>query len=145
VRQQSRDAGKREQQQAGRKRLGELAAPQLPLNRRGKRARVEPEIAADGDRDGIPNVIAESMAMGVPVVATRVSAIPELVIDRRTGLLVAPENPEALARSITRMLTDMELRRRIIPAARNRVRQVFDNRALIKNVAKVHQEGIAGL
>ena len=43
------------------------------------------EVAANGDRDGIPNVFAESMAVGVPVVGTRVSAIPELVIDRQTG------------------------------------------------------------
>ena len=47
------------------------------------------EVAADGDRDGIPNVLFESMAMGVPVVTTGVSAIPELVEPGRTGLLVA--------------------------------------------------------
>ena len=48
------------------------------------------EVAANGDRDGIPNVLVESMAMGVPVVSTRVSAIPELVVDGETGLVVAP-------------------------------------------------------
>ena len=48
------------------------------------------EIAANGDRDGIPNVLVESMAMGVPVAATHVSAIPELVQSGVTGLLVPP-------------------------------------------------------
>ena len=55
------------------------------------------EIAANGDRDGIPNVCVESMAMGVPVVATRISAIPELIENGKTGLLVDPGNPEGLA------------------------------------------------
>ncbi|MGB5985997.1 MAG: glycosyltransferase, partial [Desulfobacterales bacterium] len=67
-------------------------------------------IAANGDRDGIPNVIAESMAMGVPVVAPEVSAIPEMIIDNQTGLLVPPQDPRAMAAAITRLLTNRGLR-----------------------------------
>ena len=51
--------------------------------------------ARDGDRDGIPNVVAESMAMGVPVAATTVSGVPELVENGRTGLLAPPGDAEA--------------------------------------------------
>ena len=52
---------------------------------------------ADGDRDGIPNVLVEALAMGVPAVATRVSSIPEIVIEGETGLTVDQEDSEALS------------------------------------------------
>lgn len=97
------------------------------------------QVAPNGDRDGIPNVLIESMAMGVPVVSTELSAIPELVRDGETGLLVAPRNPEALADAMVRLLTDTELRRRIIPAARAEVAERFSNRALIGELAEIHR------
>ncbi len=50
-------------------------------------------VADDGDRDGIPNVLVEAMAAGLPVVATAISGIPELVHDGENGLLVPPERP----------------------------------------------------
>jgi len=89
------------------------------------------QVARDGDRDGLPNVFLESMAMGVPVVATKVWAIPELVEDGRSGLLVPPEEPQAMAGAMIHLLTDMSLRRRIIAGAHDRVRNEFDNRRLI--------------
>ena len=101
------------------------------------------EVAANGDRDGIPNVLLESMAMGVPVVATDISAIPELVETEKTGLLVPPGQPGQLAEAMIRMLTDSELRSRVIPAARQRVLQDFDNRQLINELAEIYtKEGI---
>jgi glycosyltransferase involved in cell wall biosynthesis len=101
------------------------------------------EVASNGDRDGIPNVFLESMAMGVPVLATRVSAIPELVEDGRTGLLVDPGEHEQMAQCMVKLLGDEELRQRIITAARRRVREEFDNRELIQKLAEVFEE--AGL
>jgi glycosyltransferase involved in cell wall biosynthesis len=98
------------------------------------------EVASNGDRDGIPNVFLESMAMGVPVLATRVSAIPELVEDGRTGLLVEPGQPEAMAAGMVRLLRDQNLRHRIITAARQQVREDFDNRKLIQKLAAVFEE-----
>jgi glycosyltransferase involved in cell wall biosynthesis len=95
------------------------------------------EVAPNGDRDGIPNVLFESMAMGVPVVATRLSAIPELVETEKTGLLVAPGQPQQLAEAMLKMLTDEALRARVIPAARQRVLQDFDNRVLVKELAAI--------
>jgi glycosyltransferase involved in cell wall biosynthesis len=79
------------------------------------------------------------MAMGVPLVTTHVSAIPELVENEQTGLLVPPGQPELLADAMLRMLTDDPLRSRVIPAARQRVRQHFDNRVLIKKLADVYK------
>lgn len=99
------------------------------------------EIAPNGDRDGIPNVYIEAMAMGVPVVGTRVSAVPELVSHGRTGLLVPPGAPAALADAMHRLLADGSLRTRIIDAARKRVIRDFDNQRLIRDLGDIfHRE-----
>ena len=101
------------------------------------------EVASNGDRDGIPNVFAESMAVGVPVVGTRVSAIPELVLDNQTGLLIEPGDPETMADAIQRLFTDAALRAEVVENARRHVANVFDNKKLIRNVAALYSE--AGL
>ena len=98
------------------------------------------EVAANGDRDGIPNVLIESMAMGVPVVATDISAIPELVVDGQTGLLVPAGRPDKLADAMQRMLTDQELRDRVITAAQRKVAEDFDNQQLIRDLADVYRQ-----
>ncbi len=103
------------------------------------------EVAANGDRDGIPNVLLESMAMGVPVVATAISAIPELVETEKTGLLVQPGQPKQLAQAMIRLLTDTDLRTRVISAARQRVLQDFDNKILIKQLADIYKSEISEL
>ena len=102
------------------------------------------EVAPNGDRDGIPNVLLEAMAMGVPVVATRISAIPELVGHGQSGLLVPPGDPAALAGAMTRLLTDQPLRRRVIRAGRQQVRTGFDNRVLTRRLAAVYRAGMNG-
>jgi glycosyltransferase involved in cell wall biosynthesis len=84
-------------------------------------------ITADGDRDGIPNVLLEAMSMGLPVVASRVSGIPELVEDRASGLLVAPDDPQALAHAIVDVLEQPERASGMGRAARARVKATFDN------------------
>ena len=98
------------------------------------------EVASNGDRDGIPNVLVESMAMGLPVVATHISGIPELVENERTGLLVPPGQPDKLAETMLRMLIDGELRNRVIAAGKQRVVREFDNRQLIRELAEVYWE-----
>ena len=103
------------------------------------------EVAANGDRDGIPNVLLESMAMGVPVVATRVSAIPELIEDGTTGLLVSPQDPHELADAVQRLLLDQSLRRRITENGQKTVRQHFDNRRLIVDLARMYSDHIPEL
>jgi glycosyltransferase involved in cell wall biosynthesis len=62
-------------------------------------------VAADGDRDGIPNAILEAMAMGVPVISTPVSGIPEVVTAER-GLQVQPHDPSGLAAAMEELLRD---------------------------------------
>jgi len=100
--------------------------------------------AENGDRDGIPNVFAESMAMGVPVVATRLSAIPEIIDDGRTGLMVEPEQPEALAKAMIRLLTDGGLRRTVVDEARQRVTRHFDNTKLVMDLADIYRQAGIG-
>jgi glycosyltransferase involved in cell wall biosynthesis len=76
--------------------------------------------------DGLPTVIVESMALGVPVVATRKAGIPELVIDNITGLLVEPGDPYALADAMERLLKDDDLRKQLSLAARNIIEKEYD-------------------
>lgn len=81
---------------------------------------------ANGDRDGIPNSMAEAMSMELPVVATNVSGIPELLEHERTGLLCPARAPEALANAIARLYTEPGLGARLGAAAREKVAHVFD-------------------
>lgn len=80
----------------------------------------------DGDVDGIPNVLAEAMAMQVPVVSTRVSAIPELVVDRMNGLLVPSEDHAALVAALARLLGEPVLREELGKNGRQSVLDTFD-------------------
>ena len=86
------------------------------------------QVMDDGDRDGIPNVLAEAMAMGLPVVSTRISGIPELVEDGVHGLLVQSRDAEALAAALERVLVDPALRTRLSEAGRRRICERFDSR-----------------
>jgi glycosyltransferase involved in cell wall biosynthesis len=85
-------------------------------------------VASDNNRDGIPNVLLEAMAAGVPVVSTRLSAIPELVRDGENGLLVSPGDHEALASALARLLEDPGLAARLGEAGRRTVEHDFDVR-----------------
>lgn len=78
---------------------------------------------AGGDRDGIPTTLMEAMAMRVPVISTEISGIPELVQHETTGLLAPPEDPEALARAMARLLADEALRARLAAAGRRYIEQ----------------------
>jgi glycosyltransferase involved in cell wall biosynthesis len=75
--------------------------------------------------EGLPMAILEAMAAGLPVVATDVGGIPELVADGETGLLVPPGDADALAAALQRLVADAELRRRLGDAARARVEERF--------------------
>ncbi|THB77528.1 MAG: colanic acid biosynthesis glycosyltransferase WcaL [Desulfobulbaceae bacterium] len=99
------------------------------------------EIAKNGDRDGIPNVLVESLAMGVPAVSTNVSAIPEILIHEESGLTVPPRDPDALAAAMSRLLQDEQLRRKVIEQGRALVHEKFDNTMLIKAMVDIFRTG----
>ncbi len=76
--------------------------------------------------EGLPLSILEAMAAGLPVVATNVGGVPELVLEGETGLLVPPGDPHSLAGALERLLDDSELRGRMGAAGRIRVEERFD-------------------
>lgn len=80
---------------------------------------------ANGDMDGIPVVLMEAMSQSVPVISTRLSGIPELVVDGRTGLLAAPGDHADLADRIGRLLEAPELRRQLAENALEHVHSEF--------------------
>ena len=95
------------------------------------------------DRDGIPNVLVEAMAAGTPVVASAVSGIPELVEHEVNGLLVAPEDPEALADCLLRLHEDPALARALAGHARETVAGRFDGDRLAGHLADLFREATA--
>ncbi len=84
--------------------------------------------------DGIPNVIAEAMALGVPVITTRVSAIPELVEHDTSGILVECDDVEAFAEAIVRLINDADKRLAIGVAARAKVDVLFNQQKNINEL-----------
>ena len=86
-----------------------------------------------GKREGIPVVLMEGMASGLPVVASRLSGIPELVEDGRSGFLVPPGDPLALADALQRLRDNPHLRQQMGQAGRDKVTREFN---LMTNAAK---------
>jgi len=84
-------------------------------------------VVDNGDRDGIPNVLVEAMAMQVPVISTDISGIPELIQHNVNGLLVPEKNADAMADAIGSLLDDPELRVRLSVEGRAKVCRDFDS------------------
>ena len=82
-------------------------------------------VADDGDRDGLPNVLLEAQSQALACLSTRVSAVPELIENGVTGLLVGERDPPALANALERLITDPALRARFGAAGERRVRRDF--------------------
>jgi glycosyltransferase involved in cell wall biosynthesis len=107
----------------------------LPILRRADVFALTPFITGEGDRDGVPNVLVEAMACGVPVVSTAVSGVPELVADGCNGLLVGPHDVRAIAAALATMLTDVPKRKLLGQAARRTVVEHFDVRVAARGMA----------
>src|SRR5208282_5449621 len=73
--------------------------------------------------EGSPNALLEAMAAGVPVVATRVGGIPEMVADNESALLVEPGDSSAMAGAISRLMRDPELVERLTARSRELIRE----------------------
>ncbi|GEM_PF-539302 len=87
--------------------------------------------------DASPNAIAEAMACALPVVASRVGGIPELIIDNGTGLLVPPRDPAVLAAALITLLRDDARRKAMGTAGRERVRASFSIAATVRKTEEV--------
>lgn len=82
-------------------------------------------------REGVPRVLLEAAACGVPVITCDAPGCREAVVDQVTGLLVRPKDPQVLMEAIDRLLHDRELRQRMGEAARLHVERFFDQRAIV--------------
>lgn len=97
-------------------------------------------IAKDGDRDGLPNVIVEAMACGLPVVTTPVAGIPDLVMNDVNGLLVEERNSEAMADGLERLIHNVPLQYALGEKARQSVLDQCDIRHTTKIMADIMKE-----
>jgi len=105
---------------------------------------LSPHVLENGDRDGIPNVLMEAMSVGLPVVATDVSGIPELIEHDRSGLLVPPCDEVALADALERLLDPLHgpvLRARLGADGRKRVIEHFDATLHLRRMVELLDTG----
>jgi glycosyltransferase involved in cell wall biosynthesis len=107
----------------------------LALYQRADVFALVPFVAADGDRDGVPNVLMEAMACGLPVVSTLTGGIPDLVRHGENGLLAPPRDIETVARHLAELLEDAERRRTLGASARATVEEHFDARDAARRLA----------
>jgi len=91
--------------------------------------------AADGDQDGLPNVLMEAAQQGLPLVSTRAAAIGEFINDGDNGLLVEPGSPAPLAAALERLARDPALRQRLSARAGEVVRSRFSYEAGVERIA----------
>ncbi len=117
---------------------GHLSTPELVRQYNRAQVLVSPSLY---EGFGLP--AAEAMACGVPVVATRAGALPEVVEDGVTGLLVPPADPHALADAVRRLLSDPELCRRMGRAGRERIVQRFTWRETARRTLDLYHDVLA--
>jgi len=90
--------------------------------------------------EGMGRVLLEAMAVGCPVVATRVGGIPDIVAHGTTGLLVPPQDDRALAEAILTLLRDRSRRAAYGEAARRHVNGRFDVDTMVRNIERLYDE-----
>jgi colanic acid/amylovoran biosynthesis glycosyltransferase len=93
----------------------------------------------DGDQEGIPNVIKEGMALGLPVIGTYHSGIPELILDGVSGLLVKERNTEDLSEKLCYLIDNPEIWPTMGKAGREQVEKLYDLKFLNSRLLKIYQ------
>jgi glycosyltransferase involved in cell wall biosynthesis len=94
-----------------------------------------------GDRDGIPNVLAEAMATGLAVLSTNISGIPEIVTDGENGVMIDPDDVDALTEALAKLCKDELLRARLGNNAAKRIADVFDADRTIQDLKTLFEHG----
>ena len=99
-------------------------------------------IAENGDRDGLPNVIVEAMTLGIPVISTGISAIPEMIENRHTGLLVKDKDANAIVNAIKELISDENLYTSIVENAKKKIKSELEIRHCTDHLIDVYQNNI---
>jgi glycosyltransferase involved in cell wall biosynthesis len=89
--------------------------------------------------EGLPLAVIEPMMSGLPVIATAVGGVPEQVVHGETGLLVPPGDPDGLARALSALLSDADLRSRAGAAGRRRALEYFTESRMLRQTAEVYE------
>jgi len=90
------------------------------------------------ESEGFPNVVLEAMAAGLPVVATRVGGVPEIIEDGRSGILIPPKNYQALADAVLRVMQNPPLAVQLARAGQQRVKTHFSFDRLVEEVEQLY-------
>lgn len=98
------------------------------------------EVAETGDQDGIPVVLMEASAAGLPIISTKISGIPEIVKDKSTGYLVTPGDVPAIARAILDLRSNVATRARLAKNAHNLIELEFDIKKNSKRLVALFDE-----
>lgn len=93
--------------------------------------------------EGISNTVLESMAAGVPVVATRVGGTPEIIHDGEDGIMIPPGNAEAIAEAVSRIIEDPSLAARLSAKGRGRAEEAFSLDAMVRHTQDLYLELLA--
>ncbi|GIV96823.1 MAG: colanic acid biosynthesis glycosyltransferase WcaL [Herpetosiphonaceae bacterium] len=123
------------------------AVPQqelVPIFQQADLFALTPFVTEDGDRDGVPNVLVEAMACGLPVVSAAVAGIPELVQHGYNGLLAAPRDIESFAAHMAALLDDAQRRRQLGAAARRTVVEHFDLQQATRRLSALFSQALGG-
>ena len=102
-------------------------------------------VTRNGDRDGLPNVLMEAQSQGLACLSTEISAVPEIIEQDRTGLMVPERRPDLLVGALERLVTDTELRRRLGETASRMVRERFSTEPGLDRMAALlrHRAAVA--
>jgi len=102
--------------------------------------RVAEVLAISSVSEGSPNVLLEAMAAGVPVAATAVGGIPEIVADKETGLLIEPRNPQGMASAINLLFSNPDLARTLTRNAEELIRNTYSPEDRARFLLKLYQK-----
>jgi colanic acid/amylovoran biosynthesis glycosyltransferase len=101
--------------------------------------------ASDDDVDGLPQMLMEAMACGLPAISTRLVGIPDLILHEETGLLVEPNRADEVADAIVRLMNDGALSKRVAEAGRQHVLRTFDLANCLRPLVDLFGEYEAGI
>ncbi len=123
--------------------LGKLSKEELEKEYETANCFVLPAIVdSRGDTEGLGVVLIEATEYGLPVIASDVGGIPDIIIDKKTGMLVAEKNPQALATAIKELAENKALQESLVQGAKEHIKQNFSWDVIIEKQIKIYQEGI---